>query len=119
MHRGHTGNQERMAILTQVQAFFEAHGASRFEDLQTANDQRIINRVGFKRTNESGAKEYLVLPEMFRQEICRGLDPKLATQVLVEAEMLKLSSEGKPLTPHRIPGEGVKKCYHFVCTESE
>ncbi len=51
---------------------------------------------------------------MFRREICVGVDPKFAAHVLMEAGMLNACSEGKPLTPHRLPGEGVKKCYHFI-----
>lgn len=117
-HRGTIGNQERLVLLAQVQAFFEAHGASRFEDLNPPiNSQRIANRIGFKRLNRDGEYEYFVLPEMFRREICVGIDPKFAAHVLVEAGMLNASSEGKPLTPHRLPGEGVKKCYHFIKTE--
>lgn len=115
--RGTLGNQERSIILEQVQAFFEAHGASRFEDMQQVNSQRIAHRIGFKRINRNNEYEYLVLPEMFRREICAGLDPKFVAQVLVEAGMLNPSSEGKALTPHRLPGEGVKKCYHFIKTE--
>lgn len=114
--RGTIGNQDRAVIIAQVQAFFEAHGASRFEDLQPNNSQRIINRVGFKRSKDN-ENEYLVLPEMFRREVCAGFDPKLAAQVLIDIGMLNPSSEGKSQTPHRIPGEGIKKCYHFVRTE--
>lgn len=114
--RGSLGNQERTVIIEQVQAFFEAHGTSRFEDLHVGTMQRIANRVGFKRTQDDKS-EYLVLPEMFRRELCAGFDSKLAAQVLIEVGMLNPSCEGKAQTPHRIPGEGVRKCYHFVRTE--
>ncbi len=38
---GGTGNREERAMLSQVRAFFEAHGASRFEDVTATNDQRM------------------------------------------------------------------------------
>ncbi len=116
-HRGSIGNQEHTAILKQVQAFFEAHGASRFEDMKSTPDVKIINRVGFKRLNETGETEYFVLPEMFRRELCDGFDPKLAARVLMKAGMIKASSEGKAQTPHRLSGLELKKCYHFIKTE--
>ncbi len=116
-HRGNIGNQEHTAILKQVQAFFEAHGASRFEDMKNTPDVKIINRVGFKRANSLGEIEYFVLPEMFRRELCAGFDPKFAARVLMKAGMIKASSEGKAQTPHRLAGLELKKCYHFIKTE--
>lgn len=117
--RGNTGNQERTAFLTQVQAFFEANGSSRFEDIQSMNEQRIHQRVGFKQVNTLGITEYFVLPQMYKHEICVGFDPRWATKCLLKAGMLKPSSEGKAQTCHRLPKEGLKKCYHFVKTTAE
>jgi putative DNA primase/helicase len=115
--RGGIHNQERAAFLSHVQAFFEAHGASRFEDINGLPEQRIHHRVGFRQNTAIGQYEYFVLPEMFRQEICQGVDPRWAAKLLVEAGMLSPSSEGKAQTAHRLPGEGLKKCYHFVSNE--
>jgi uncharacterized protein (DUF927 family) len=117
-HRGGAGNQERTAVLAHVQAFFEAHGASRFEDMHSVHAQQINNRVGFKRIS-NGEKEYFVLPEMFRQEMCNGFETHFVARVLMEAGMLNKSPEGKAQTAHRLPGEGLKKCYHFVKTEPQ
>ncbi len=120
-HRGGSGNQERMALLQQVQAFFEAHGASRFQNMDSVNDYRISNRVGFRRlmqnVNCCNEYEYFVLPEMFRQEICQGFDSRWAAQELIIAGMLQPNSAGKAQIPYRLPGAGVKKCYHFIRTE--
>ena len=58
--RGNTDNQERTAFLTQVQAFFEAHGASRFEDMHATTLSYSINRVGFRQnTCPSGKRACL------------------------------------------------------------
>ena len=45
--------------------------------------QRVINRAGFYRTDAEGHREYLVLPEAFRQEVCGGFDHKGAIQTLI------------------------------------
>ena len=42
---GGSGNREERAILAQVRAFFEMHGASRFEDIAAEADQRIPNKI--------------------------------------------------------------------------
>ena len=116
--RGNTDNQERTAFLTQVQAFFEAHSASRFEDMHpTHNGQHIINRVGFRQRNGRDQYEYFVLPEMFRQEICQGYDLRWAAKILIEVGMLSPSSEGKFQITFRLPGEGIKRCYRFIRTD--
>ena len=115
-NRGGVDNQERSAFLAQVQAFFEAHGASRFEDMNGA-EHRIVNRVGFRQNTITGQYEYFVLPEMFRREICQGYDARWAAKLFIDAGMLQTSSEGKPQIAYRLPGEGLKKCYRFIRTD--
>ena len=116
-YRGGTDNQERTAFLAQVQAFFEAHGASRFEDMNANEQHIVINRVGFRQNTVMGQYEYFVLPEMFRQEICQGYDPRWAAKLLIEVGMLSPSSEGKSQITFRLPGEGAKRCYRFIRTD--
>ncbi|MDE2260850.1 MAG: DUF927 domain-containing protein, partial [Betaproteobacteria bacterium] len=53
---GGTGNREERVILHQIRGFFEAHGASRFEDMNAEEEKRIINRAGFFRQKESGER---------------------------------------------------------------
>jgi putative DNA primase/helicase len=55
---GGNGNREGRAILEHVQAFFEKHGASRFEYVHATEDQRIYNRAGFISIRENGAREF-------------------------------------------------------------
>ncbi|OGQ55382.1 MAG: hypothetical protein A3J24_02620 [Deltaproteobacteria bacterium RIFCSPLOWO2_02_FULL_53_8] len=114
---GGTGNREERAILSQVQAFFEAHGASRFEDVETQGTQRIINRVGFARKGANGEREYLVLPEAFRRELCCGFDFKVATATLIKAGWLKPGNDGKTSQKPHIPGIGRPRCYVFTGPE--
>lgn len=123
--RGNAGNYEDNTILAQAQSIFEAHGNSRFEELTlsgcTDNDVaisniRIINRLGFKRTSGNREAEYLVFPQAFKEEICKGFDPRYCAQLFIKTGMLQASHEQKSLTAHRINGM-VKKFYHFIRTE--
>jgi uncharacterized protein (DUF927 family) len=96
----------------QVRAFLEAHGLSRFQ--KTDNTLGVvINRVGFRRrasgTDEIG--EYLILPESFRTEVCKGFDPKFVANVLAERGYLQKSSDNKNLQNARLPGVGQTRVY--------
>lgn len=77
---GHVSREET-TVLQQVKAFFEAHESSRFEQLGGNDGQKVINRVGFWRYRGDN-KEYLVLPEAFKNEICKGLDYRSALKIL-------------------------------------
>jgi uncharacterized protein (DUF927 family) len=105
------GNREDSALLAQVRAFFEAHGASRFEDMQATNEQRVINRAGFFRTALDGSREFLVLPEAFRAEVCKGHDSKRAAKVLLAAGLLKPDGQKKSSQKLRIPVIGLARVY--------
>ena len=97
-----------------MRAFFEAHGASRFDDVTATHDQRIVNRAGFYRTGADGAKEFLVLPEAFKRDVCQGIDVRTATAALVAAQWLQPGKDGKTSQKPRIPGIGPTRCYVFT-----
>jgi len=108
---GSNGNHEERAILAQVRGFLEAHGASRFEDVSATVDQRIPNRVGFYRTGENGAREFLIPPIAFRTEICKGLDDKTAIRILRKSGLLIPAKDGKPSHVVRLTGLGTPRVY--------
>lgn len=113
---GGCGNREERALLIQVRGFFEAHGASRFEDVAYAGkDRRVIARAGFYRTisEDDDTREYLVLPEAFSHEVCKGFDVKMAARTLVAAGWLAPGSDGRPTQKPRIPGMGPTRVYVF------
>lgn len=111
---GGAGNREERAILDQVRAFFEAHGASRFEDMNANHDQRVNNRAGFYRIGTNGARVYLVLPEAFKREICQGFDSKAVTSALINAGWIERGGDGKATQKPRLPGMGPTRCYVFT-----
>lgn len=112
---GGTGNREERDLLAQVRAFFEAHGASRFEDVAATEDQRIFNRAGFYRTRIGGAREYLVLPEAFRTEVCKGRDAKAAEKLLLAQGWIQPGADGRATQKPRLPGMGTSaRVYVFT-----
>jgi len=110
-----SGPKEDQNILKQVRLFFEKHGGSRFEPLERGlEDNRVFpNRAGFWR-NQGDEKEYLVLPEVFREEICAGLDHKNAIRVLLNDQRILQDNDKKHAQQNiRLPGLGQTRCYVF------
>jgi putative DNA primase/helicase len=113
--RGGVGSAEKDAGLAQVRAFIEAHGASRFTDLSIGDGQNSFavttNRVGFRRKTESGRWQYLVLPELWKKEVCRGQDAKSVARDLIAQRLLLPDGAGKSSRPELIPGFGKTRVY--------
>ncbi|MFT8243957.1 DUF927 domain-containing protein [Roseomonas sp. BN140053] len=113
---GH-GSGEDAAALSAVRAFIGAHGASRFSTLfpsvregatgeHDENERPIVNRAGWRRRAGEDRWEYLILPEAWRDEVCRGLDGQQVARALDAAGLLE-RGEGKNLAARvSIPGEG-------------
>ena len=84
--RGGIGSGEVQAGIRQVQAFFEQHGTSRFPEI--GDELRTINRCSWRRRDGEGW-EFLVLPEAWRTEVCRGIDSEMTAKALAARELLK------------------------------
>jgi uncharacterized protein (DUF927 family) len=125
--RGGIGSAELRDGIAQVRAFLEAHGSSRFEaawpreiykDGSLSDDtadaiRKTVNRAGFRRLENDGRGgrwEYYVLPEAWRQEVCKGLDAKAIAQAMADRKWLR--PDGSRLTPKpHIPGHGSTRVY--------
>lgn len=59
--------------------------------------------------------EYLVFPEQFRAEVCKGLRADFVAQVLKDAGCLKHERERLTVS-HRLPGIGKGKVFHILPT---
>lgn len=110
---GGAGNREDRTILESVAAFFEAHGSSRFERFDANPDQRVVSRVGFIRSDTFGNREFLVLPESFKKEVCKGFDVKAAEAALKRQGWLVPGGDGRLTRKERIPniGGNPTRCY--------
>jgi putative DNA primase/helicase len=114
--RGSTGPLELASGVRQVRKFIEANGESRFapwnekpEEINRSGANRVANRAGFKRRvqPEAPEEEYYILPETFRDELCRGFDWKALAQELVRRKILIPSPNNGPLSQAiRIPALG-------------
>jgi putative DNA primase/helicase len=113
--------------LAAVRAFLEAHGSSRFEAAwSTTTDpdgterpsvQRTIARAGFRRMEGPGTAaewEYLIMPEAWRQDVCKGFDPTAVASAMAERGWL-VRGEGKNLARKmKVPGYGSLRVYHIT-----
>ena len=101
-----TSSHVRPTNPRQVRAFFETHGASRFESFENYEGQRTINRAGFERLAEDDTLQYLVLPEAFRREVCAGLDAKAVATLLVKRGWITSGDKGHFTQRVRVPSMG-------------
>ena len=121
--RGTETAEERKHVAA-VRRFLELHGASRFESMGRLAptdgvgaplDQKVINRAGFRRyENETigGETEFLFLPEVWKSEVCAGLDARAVAKTLAKRGMLKPGSGGKLQNFQRVPGsKNPVRCY--------
>ena len=115
-NRGGAGAQEEKAALAQVQAFFERHGESRFSPLDGSDTRPTINRAGFKRVTQDGTAEYFVLPGVWRDEVCEGLDSRYVARLCVDRELIQSGNDGRRSCVQRLADMGLTRCYHFVMT---
>lgn len=93
-HRGGAGSQEDAAALAAVRHFLEAHGEARFTPLDEADPRRTPNRAGYRRF-AGGAWQYLVTPEVFRNEVCTGLDYRRVASLLRDRGLLETEGHGR------------------------
>lgn len=101
--RGTVGNAEPAAMLRQVRAFLEAHGEARFTRWDAHEDgARTINRAGYRRAGADGPT-YFVETGAFRDEVCRGFDPRAVAKVLADAGALEVGGDGRDTRKMLLP----------------
>jgi putative DNA primase/helicase len=110
IQRGGTGPKESALALAQVRYFFEVHGESRFSPWdKNSIEQKTFNRAGFRR-----GSDFFVFPEVFKQDICVGMNPRFVAKLCLERGWLIGDSKGHALTSHRLPDTGkTRRVYQF------
>ena len=76
--------------------------------------RRAINRVGFRRRvgGDSDERwEYWILPEAWKNEVCKGLDPRRTADLLAGRKFLLGGTERHRAALETIPGEGKRRLY--------
>jgi putative DNA primase/helicase len=143
--RGGAGNLEERQILQAVRAFLQAHGESRCPWLhRSADDHRPDKplRIGYRvlmkdgervrgvddftkiergfaeGLGESGTElHYWIWPEVFRNEVCAGLDHRFASRLLLARGWLRGERDGERVRPDRresSPLDGKARFYCFT-----
>ena len=99
----YVGDYESREYILHVKAFFEANESSRFESITPDPDhiEKIINRVGYWKI-ENGEKLFLVLPEQFKNEVCKSFDSRKVAKALLIQELLEHDT-GKNTKTVRLP----------------
>jgi len=104
-----------MTAISQVRLFIERHGEARFELVGAASTiSPIRDRAGWRR-GDGDAREWLVLPETWKTEVCAGLNPTAVAKALSGRGMLRPDSDGSYSRPERIQG-GQKPIRVYVVT---
>lgn len=98
-------SSEHDKSIATVRAFLGTHGVSRFQSVEA---ERIVNRAGF-RLSEDGQVIFGVLPDVFKDEMCRGLDHLAVARTLLERGYL-IKGEGKNLAARRsVPAPDLRR----------
>jgi uncharacterized protein (DUF927 family) len=84
--RGGTEAAEVRQAIEQVRLFIEQHGESRFEPWNNPDARPVNNRAGWRR---GAAREWMVPPEVWKGEICAGLNATMVARILAERGLLR------------------------------
>lgn len=112
--RGGAGAAEAEDGVSQVRAFIEAHGMSRLSPIRDdydADESKTINRVGFRRKDDLGRWEYLIMSQSWASEVCKGLNATAVARELVRRGLMTPGRDGKHSTTARIPGLNKPRVY--------
>jgi uncharacterized protein (DUF927 family) len=122
--RGGSESLEKMNAIRQVKHFLERHQSTRFKNLNSGVTSKISNMAGwcdipvFDDKSQSFIDDgldkihFYIQPEVFKQEVCRGMNYKTVAMALAEKGMLVRN--GKHLTtPLRFDGS-LKRVFHIT-----
>lgn len=82
--RGTKGSADEEAGVSAVKLYLERYGMGRFWDPDKLAPDGFspIERVMHERAGIQNNEEFCILPEVFRQEVCKGFDPKAVARAL-------------------------------------
>ncbi len=106
-HRGH-GNTEDRQILQSITDFIEAHGDSRFSDMDTPENPSmpIRNRAGYWKQDCQGRIYYFTSGAL--KEAGAGYDLKVISKALDDAGWIMEKNNGKNSIRKRINGSNIR-----------
>jgi putative DNA primase/helicase len=104
------GHDAAVAV-QQVRGFLERYDI-KFENLDRDSDTNrpvIVDRAGWRRKGKKGI-EYLIQPEYFKTEVCKGLDPSAVARALWDRGYLHRQGRAWTITT-TLPGGGKRRVY--------
>lgn len=124
-------NREPRKMMEQVRAWVQANAIGRLEDMRRpavgdSHAPRTMNRAGWRRPTAATkdmaeadqVMEYLIYPEPFKSELCRGFDPKQVAEVLHRRGMLQRSKSSLHMTVQaREPGAANPVRFYLLTPE--
>jgi uncharacterized protein (DUF927 family) len=108
---GDTVAHDDARAIEQVRLFIERYGDSRFESaaLNLRGSERVTDRAGWRRLSGEHTV-YLIQPEFFRAEVCKGYDAATVARALHARNHLR--RQGRHWTVRTtIPGAGKREMY--------
>ena len=111
--RGNTQDLEQKQAIAQVKSFLEKYGDSKFINIGENSLIKPLERYGYKQKFE-GVFHYYVFPEIYKNEMCKGLNHKQVTKCLLEKGFLVSDNQGRSVEVKHLPDVGKVRVYHFT-----
>ncbi len=109
--RGSTGSHDLKQALERVEALLRENYHSGLVQLDTTSDAKDFPKgsmLGYRKLTG----EILILPSVYRDQLCQGVDRKLLTQELIAKGWLKTDKNDTPQTAHWVEGK-TQRFYQF------
>lgn len=105
---------EANQIISQIRLYLQSYGMSRVPDIEDARQAQFHGSLaGFRKRDSEGNYEWLVLSEVFKSDVCKGLNLKLTCKILKEHGFLSTDGSGGGTSPLRIPQYGLARFYRI------
>jgi uncharacterized protein (DUF927 family) len=116
-HRGTLGASDVERGIQQLKGLLERYGSSKTERFVSAHEDslqiaadRIQERYGFRKDGPRDSTEYLILPQVFKDVLCKGFDAEAIAKELARRGHLRC--DGRHYTvKHTVPGMGRPRLY--------
>jgi putative DNA primase/helicase len=114
--RGGAGRIEDEQIVEQARRIIESSAGARFEEMDPLETDlgdkirlpEVRDRLGYRR-GVGDARRWLVLPQAWTDEFCRGFDPRDVATVLAERGILQRAPDGRYSCVERIPNDNTRR----------
>jgi putative DNA primase/helicase len=107
------GPKEEKAAVEQITQFFQRHEESRFSEPGREIDRPVINRAGYRRRTGDGW-EFFVFKDVFKKDICAGLDSHMVERVGIRHGLIMPESGGGATRSERLEGNKTQRVYRFT-----